>query len=181
MSAEYYKNLLKINQITPAVIEQKIRELEIALDDAKYFGKPQVEIDNSQVYIDSLKQVLAEDYAVAVARGLEYGPVLPPIEQEPLRLPVIESPSLLWPKVAFDGTVFTNEESREVAKLLQMVKDNRITKTTLLDFINSLNDQITGLKRNDPLLLELLMRRLILQHVVFTGTFKPKQKRKSRY
>jgi len=176
MSIEYFQNLLNTNQITPAAIEREISKLEVTLDDAKFFGKSDIEIKNLQSYIDGLKRLLAEDYAKAVARGLEIvTPVTPIISKT-------EVPLEELPTVTFDGTKLDPEEGREVARLLRLVKAGKMTKFTLLEFIRGLEDQLEKLPKDSPERNDLLMRRVMLQHVVMTGNFKrsEQEKRKQR-
>lgn len=169
MNIEYYRDLLRSNQITPATIERKIKEVETALDDAKFFNKSAEQIGQLESYITDLKQILAEDYSQAVVRGLEPPSAIP--------TPKINFVPIILPTQLFDGTQLSKEEAQEVVRLLKMVQDGKLTKPTILEFIYAINNQLPTLGRNDPKIQELLMRKQILYHIMMT-VFKTQKRRR---
>lgn len=183
-SADEYRRRLLNNLITPNVIEDKIRDLRQELDDEQYYfdqgiriGEPaKKKISALTSQIKDLTELLAFDYAQAVARGLET-----PVSAV-ANTPVPASIAIQIPHETYDGTPLSHEEGVETLRLLKMVENGQITKKTLLDFISGLTDQLAQHRnQNTPAALELLARRGILRHVVVKGKFTRKDDRRFKH
>jgi len=183
-NAKYYANLLRVNQITPAAVEAKIRDLEIQLQDEEYFlqegirsGEEQTKrIDILKKELNEFRELLAKDYAEAVTRGLETTQMTT-VHQAPVLSESTKPEEIveLW-----DGTRLSSAESQQVENLMEMARTGRITKQTLLEITWDLDRQMEGMQSNDPRRADLLMRRSILHHVITTGKFTLKRFRHYR-
>ena len=172
-SIAYYANLLRLNQITPAAIEAKIRDLNVELQDEEYFlqegirtGELQVKkIESLRSQLNEFRRVLAGDYVEAVARGLESpaapvpAPAIPPTKTK-------ETITELW-----DGTRLTEEEAATTKELLDLANKGKITKQTLLETVWALEDQLEKFSRDDSQREPLAVKIRIIHHVIRTGKF----------
>jgi hypothetical protein len=185
--ARWYLQGLESGQITPATVERLIQDVKVALDDARYFEKPHDEIKKIEARLADLEVVLVWDQAASVERGLaaaaekpEPKAVKPGASALPVRTSVAEEVATIdVPNKTHDGFPLSREDREEIANLLRLARDGRISKSSIVEARNEVEDRIR-VEKDKEQLQALRGRYTVLDEVLHLGKFKLRNPREKK-
>jgi hypothetical protein len=170
--ARWYLQSLEIGQITPATVERKITEVREALDDARYFDREPEMITKLEDRLRDLEAVLVWDQAASVERGLAAATAKPAEPKSAaLPLPPKAEPEIVVPDKTHDGFRLGKENKQEIAKLLKLAREGRISKTSISEALSEVGVRLETARDKDEVL-GLQTRAMILAEALHLGKFK---------
>lgn len=196
--ARWYVQSLEAGHVTPAAVERKIIEVKEALDDARYFGKPPEVIEKLEGRIRDLEAVLVWDQAASVERGIAAAldKPEPPKQDLATALPVRkaaaerEAVEIVVPEKTHEGLRLDRVEREEIAKLLRMARDGKISRTSIVEAHNEVEDKVRAIEkkartaRDEEQLHDLRTRLMILDEALHLGKFSlknnPREKKEKK-